>query len=352
MTETTDTATLDQLKSLIAANDGPELKHFLESLNVDQRIFGITRLTPQEASRLFVLVSPEYAAELFKELPDVETASLMHSMEAIDAAQIIDHMRSDRQVDVLHHLDRDASEAILNQMVSQEVKKTRFLLSYPPDTAGGLMAVEYLNYNENHTVSDVLKDLRENGARYSDYEVQYAYITADDGSLRGVLKMRDLLFAREETKINTLMLKNPISVNATDTLDELSRFFDDHGFLGVPVRDGHGRLVGVIRRAAVKEASAKQANKIFLKLSGIVGGEELRSMPFKTRAGRRLSFLTINIGLNMVAASVVAVFQGTLEKWIALTIFLPIISDMSGCSGNQAVAVTIRELTLGLVKPR
>lgn len=344
------TSAVEQLRSLVAAADGPRLKDFLEKLTTEDRVYTILRLEKADIQRLFVLIAPEYAAELMKEMPEAEMSGLMKGMPVSDAATIIDQMRSDRQADILSGMNREASEAILNKMMSREVKMTRFLLSYPEDTAGGLMGVEYLNYNVHATVRDVLTDLRENGVRYSDYEVQYAYISGDDGTLCGVLKMRDLLFASEDTKIEQLMLKSPVSVSATMPLDELARFFDDYGFLGVPVIDGHGRLVGVIRRTAVKEASAKQANKIFLKLSGIVGGEELRSMPFFTRSGRRLGFLTMNIGLNLISASVVAVFQGTLEKWIALAIFLPIISDMSGCSGNQAVAVSIRELTLGLVK--
>ncbi|MCC6548413.1 magnesium transporter [Candidatus Sumerlaeota bacterium] len=340
----------DQLGALITAGDGSALREFLEKLSTEERVYTILRLGREDIRKLFILLKPDYAAELMKEMPEPEMTGVVRSMPVADAAQIIDEMRSDRQADVLSGLDRNTTEAILNQMMSREVKMTRFLLSYPEDTAGGLMGVEYLNYNEHKTVLDVLLDLRQNGVRYSDYEVQYAYITGDDGTLCGVLKMRDLLFAAEDTRIDTLMLKKPVFVNATMPLDELSRFFDDHGFLGVPVVDGQGRLVGVIRRTAVKEASAKQANRIFLKLSGIVGGEELRSMPFFTRSGRRLGFLTMNIGLNLISASVVAVFQGTLEKWIALAIFLPIISDMSGCSGNQAVAVSIRELTLGLIK--
>jgi magnesium transporter len=111
-------------------------------------------------------------------------------------------------------------------------------------------------------------------------------------------------------------------------------------------------MMGVVRRAAVQEAANKRNNQLFLKFAGIVGGEEFRSMPLVTRSSRRLSWLSINIVLNIIAASVIALYQDTLEKAIMLAVFLPIISDMSGCSGNQAVAVSIRELTLGLVRPR
>ncbi|MEM6780170.1 MAG: magnesium transporter, partial [Planctomycetota bacterium] len=84
---------------------------------------------------------------------------------------------------------------------------------------------------------------------------------------------------------------------------------------------------------------------------GIIGGEELRTMPVLQRARRRLSWLSLNIGLNMIGAMVIAFYQDTLQQVIALAVFLPIISDMSGCSGNQAVAVTMRELSLGLIRP-
>jgi magnesium transporter len=85
-------------------------------------------------------------------------------------------------------------------------------------------------------------------------------------------------------------------------------------------------------------------------VQGIVG-EELRMMPVSLRARRRLSWLSINIFLNIVAASVIAIYQDTISAVIALAVFLPIVSDMSGCSGNQAVAVSLRELTLGIVEP-
>jgi magnesium transporter len=109
--------------------------------------------------------------------------------------------------------------------------------------------------------------------------------------------------------------------------------------------------VGIVRRAAVQEALADRADDAYLKTQGIVGGEELRTMPLFTRSRRRLSWLSVNIVLNIIAASVIALHQDTLEAVIALAVFLPIISDMSGCSGNQAVAVSMRELTLGVIRP-
>ena len=100
------------------------------------------------------------------------------------------------------------------------------------------------------------------------------------------------------------------------------------------------------------DALVERATDDHLKSQGIVGGEELRSMPLAERSGRRLSWLSVNIVLNMISVSVIAAFEETLAAVIALAVFLPIVSDMSGCSGNQAVAVSMRELTLGVVGTR
>jgi len=109
---------------------------------------------------------------------------------------------------------------------------------------------------------------------------------------------------------------------------------------------GRGRADGCARCGG-----AQREKNSFLRISGIVGGEEFRSMPLPQRSFSRLSWLTPNIALNIIAASVIAVYQETLQAAIALAVFLPIISDVSGCSGNQAVAVSIRELALGLIRP-
>jgi len=107
----------------------------------------------------------------------------------------------------------------------------------------------------------------------------------------------------------------------------------------------------VVLPEAIEEAVSKRNTKTFLRLSGIIGGEEFRTMPLFSRSGRRLSWLSMNIVLNIIAASVIALYQDTLAAVIILAVFLPMVSDMSGCSGNQAVAVSMRELSLGLVRP-
>jgi magnesium transporter len=225
------------------------------------------------------------------------------------------------------------------------------MLEYEPDCAGGIMISEFLVYEIDNTIQDVLNDLQTNRGKYADYQVQYFYVVDKEEKLSGVLRMHDLLFPARETRLTDIMIKPPLSISDKASLKELQEFFEDHHLFGVPVVNDSNRMVGLVLPDAVKEAVSKQKTKNFLRLSGIVGGEEFRTMPLHSRAGRRLSWLSLNIVLNIIAASVIALYTDTLAAVITLAVFLPMVSDMSGCSGNQAVAVSMRELALGLVRP-
>ena len=135
------------------------------------------------------------------------------------------------------------------------------------------------------------------------------------------------------------------------TLSTLQDLFNDYDFLGFPVVNSDHALVGVVSRTAVDAAILARAESDNMRLQGVVG-DELRSMPLLIRSRRRLAWLSANIVLNIIAASVISAYEETLAAVIAIAVFLPMVSDMSGCSGNQAVGVTMRELSLGLVRPK
>jgi magnesium transporter len=213
------------------------------------------------------------------------------------------------------------------------------------------MITEYLAHRATESIHSVLSDLQQHAEEYARYDVQYVYVTGECGELLGVIRLRDLVLTPGDQPLSRILIPNPRHVRVTDDQAQLRAFFDEYGFFAAPVVDESGVLVGVIRRAAVVEAQAEQAGRALLAFGGIIGGEELRSMRSTTRIVRRLMFLCPNILLNLLAASVVAIYEPTIAAVTALAIFLPMLSDMSGCAGNQAVAVSIRELSLGLLKP-
>ncbi len=342
----------EQLEQLIERGDAGALVGFFKSLGSGETAHTIARIDEADQTRLLEMLPPEFAADLMESLSDAQAADLIEELPVECAAAIVDQMASDEQADLIGELDEDDAEAILERMIPEEAEDVRRLTTYGPDTAGGIMVTEFLSYPEQMTVDGIIDDLRGNSQKYSSYDVQYVYVVTEaSGKLSGIVRLRDLVLARGGDRITSVMLTTTQSVAVTATLDDLEDFFDRHSYFGVPVLDGDGRLVGVVRRALVEESLAERSDKAMLRIRGIVGGEELRTMPLASRAVRRLAFLAPNIGLNLVSVSVIAWYEPLLAQVSALMIFLPILSDMSGCAGNQAVAVSMRELALGLVKP-
>ena len=340
----------EKLQRLVEEPDGAGAGAFLDALPHGDAALAVSRLPEEHQTQLLTSLDPQQAADLIEQVPDVQAVEIIERLDPQAAAAIVDALPSDEQADLLGDLEQDDAEAILCCMAPEEARDARELVQYADDIAGGLMVKEFLSYRDDDTVADVLADMRANAETYQDYDVQYAYIVTPDGELVGVLQLRDLLLAAPDHTMRSLMLESPLTIPVASPLDELRATFDRYQYYGMPVVDEAGALVGVIQRADVEEALVDRSENDHLKSQGIVGGEELRTMPLLLRSRRRLAWLSVNVVLNIAAASVIAFYQETLSAVIALAVFLPIISDMSGCSGNQAVAVTMRELTLGLVR--
>jgi len=339
------------LADLLRSGNAEEVEDRLDTLQPDELLHEVYLLSPDDQRRLLTLLSPERAASLLEVVPDAHAANLIEEMAAAEAATIVEELASDHRVDVLAELDADDAEAIIAKLTEEDAEEIRELITYAADQAGGLMMTEFASYPMSLTVREVVEDLTREDIDYHLLTVHYVYVVVKKRKLKGVIRIRDLVFADPERKIGELA-KTAYTVPPDASLHDLENFFDEHDIAAVPVINTRGMMLGIVRRRAVLEAIAEKSEADSLKAAGIIGGDELRSMPISVRSARRLSWLSINIVLNIIAASVIAFYEDTLTAVIALAVFLPIVSDMSGCSGNQAVAVSMRELTLGAALPR
>ncbi|ETX01381.1 MAG: magnesium transporter [Candidatus Entotheonella factor] len=342
----------EELEVLVEESDIEQIESFLETLPASETARAVTRLSDDDQDRLLNTISPESAAEVVEQIPEVHAVDLMERLEPEAAAAIVHELPSDMQADLLGEMQPEHAEAIFEVMPPEEAEEIRTLTQYDDDVAGGIMVTEFLTYPRTITVADVLEDLAVHADTYRHYHVQYIYVCDDANRLVGVLRLHDLILAPRQRAIETIMIPEPMTLTDTTKLDTIREVFEQMAFFGLPVVDETGMLVGVLQRSALEAALASRTENDYRASQGIIGGEELRTMPLLLRARRRLAWLSVNILLNIIAASVIAWYQDTLASVIALAVFLPIISDMSGCSGNQAVAVSIRELSLGLVHPR
>ncbi|HLF63900.1 MAG TPA: magnesium transporter [Saprospiraceae bacterium] len=340
----------EKLRALLKDKAQRNLARYFETLSSQEVVYAMSHLTRQEQKQLMAMLSPEDAADVIEEIPESQAADLLLEMETSDAAAILQEMESDDQADVMMEIEIADAEEILAELSPEDADDVRKRTAYEWDTAGGLMITEYLAFPADHSVEHVIHYFRTHRDEFADLDIKYVYVVSRSGILEGILQMQSLLMASPDIELSEITLRDILTVREQMTLDELGDFFDTHDFYGVPVVNEGGHMLGVVLRKNVLEAYAEQVSIEHMESQGIVGGEELRTMPLFLRSRRRLSWLSVNILLNILAASVIAFHQETLSSVIALAVFLPIISDMSGCSGNQAVAVSMRELSLGIVR--
>jgi magnesium transporter len=337
------------LRTALEAEDSQQLTAIFEELTLSDGLRALLHLDAHERERVLTLIPADLAAELIEEAPNEQAVELVEGLEAKDAADIVQELDSDVQADVVGGLDKKEAQAILAEMEPEDAAEVRRLVEYKSDTAGGLMIGESFSFSHTDTVASVFLRLTEPDEDFERYRGQHPYVVDDNQYLVGVVSLRNLLTARRTAPLSEIMAV-PLSVHTDTTLSELQDLLDENKFLGLPVVDAHGILVGTVSRSAVAEAVLERTESESLRRQGVIA-EELRSMPLFLRSRRRLAWLSTNIVLNVIAASVISAYQDTIAAVIAIAVFLPMVSDMSGCSGNQAVAVSLRELALGLVKP-
>jgi magnesium transporter len=345
----------EQLGELIDSGLPEAVVTFLRLLPPDQTSYTVSHLPAEKQSAMLAMLSehePAFAADLMEHFADEQSAQMLDQLEPGEAAAIVDQMDSDEQVDVLSELAADDAEAILEQMDAEEAVDVQQRLQYAEDTAGGLMITEYLAYPADQDVDSVLADLRANADRYNEFEVRYLYMTDGHGGLAGVVPMRCLVMAKRGQPLVSQAIEVPATVDVDAHADELEDIFDRVDYSALPVLDREGCLAGVVQRAAVREAQGEVAEQNLAKFGGIIRGEELRSMPLSSRAARRLMYLLPIMLLMIVSASIIALFEGTVEQLPILAAFLPVVAGVCGSGGFQSVAVTMRETSLGLVDPR
>jgi len=328
--------------------DSGRLTEIMESISTQDALRHVSHLNTEERDRVVSLISPEAAASLVEEAPENLAASLMEGLESSVAAKIMEELQSDTQADIVTELEPEEAEAILSEMDPDEAAGVRKLAEFEPDSAGGLMEKEIFSFRTTDTVGAVLARMANGDEDFERYRGQHPYVIDQAGKLVGVVSLRSLLTSRRAIALSEIM-STPLTVTPDNTQDDLEELFEEYPFLGLPVVDDEGCPLGVVSRVAVAEAELKRSEQESLSRQRM--SDELRSMPTWYRSRRRLAWLSSNIVLNIIAASVISAYEETLAAVIAIAIFLPMVSDMSGCSGNQAVGVSMRELALGLARP-
>jgi magnesium transporter len=274
-------------------------------------------------------------------------AAKLANLSGTELANELMHLSPGFAQDVLAELPTDACERAISAAPPDLARQWQRNSLYDRNTIGRMMEPVVAAFPPDMKVSDTIDQLRELVTRAL---ITYVYVVDDEHRLLGIVTMRDLLFSGRERRLSEVMLRGAFALHAALPLQDAMRLVLDRHYPVYPVIDADQRLIGLVRGQQMFEA---QAIEITLQAGSMVGleKEERLATPWWHSLKLRHPWLQLNLLTAFLAAAVVGFFQDTIDRLVILALFLPVLAGQSGNTGCQALAVTLRGMTLGELKP-
>ena len=304
----------------------------------------IETLNEEKKKELFNLLHTEIASKVIVEVNEHSRDQILEDINKEKLTDIVEEMSSDDAADLIADLPKEEAKDILEKLHWEDSTEVQKLLKYPEDTAGGIMQTELLSVREEMLVEDAIIQLMALSENIGD--VPNVFVVDKNRRLVGILPVRKLLIVKHEMPISGIIDRNVISVNVNEDQEEVANIFKKYDLLSLAVVDDDGRLVGRIQIDDIVDVLVEEASEDMLHMAGIYQDEKIMDPPLKS-VRMRLPWLVINLATATLAASVVGLFQDTLQAMVILAMFMPIVAGMGGNAGTQALTVTIRGIALG-----
>ena len=322
------------LLNLLQKQHPADLAQVFSELQDKEREAAFTVLADRNGRLAMEAVSelgPENGARLLATRPPEEIAKLAQDIPSDDAAALIDH------------LPEELSAAVLHLMRPKESTVVENLLEYAERTAGRIMNPNVFALNEDITVGEAITEIQSS----RDVEmVFYLYVVDERRHLVGVVSLRRLLLVSPETPLKRIMTADLISARVDMDQEEVARQVAAYNLLAIPVVDAENKLAGIITVDDVIDVIKDEATEDIYRLAG-VAGDERAFTPAKESLRKRLPWLGINLVTAFLAAAVVGLFEGTIDLFPVLAVFMPIVAGMGGNAGTQTLTVIVRGIALG-----
>jgi magnesium transporter len=330
-----DQGTMRQVGRLVNTMHPAEIASLLESL------------PPAQRELVWDLVEPEIEGDVLVELNEEVRADLIRDMEAEELVAAAENLELDDLADLLHDLPENVHQQVLRSMDSRDRERLNAVLAYEPDSAGGLMNTDTVSVRPDVTLETVLRYLRMRGDVPDNTDSLFV-VNRDDRYL-GTLDLATLLTGEPERTVGEVMDAEVPGITPGTPATRVASLFEDRDLLSAAVVDSGGRLLGRITVDDVVDVIRDEAEHSVMSMAGLDEDADMFAAVVPS-ARRRGVWLGINLGTAFLAAWVVGLFEGTIQKVVALAVLMPIVASMGGVAATQTLTLIVRGLALGQVE--
>ena len=349
-----DDTLLEDIRVAIGERDVERARHLAHRMLEDDALELLEDLTGRELSRLFAVLGDEALATLLARLDDRDAAGILIRMSAEQAADVLEQIYPDDAADIFSEVvanDAAAADTILFEMDPSEAAEIRDLMSYGPDTAGGMMTPEFVAVFPELRADETVAALRKVASETE--HLHYVYVVDRNERLLGVLSLHSLVLSPPETPVIDLISPETWSVQVDDDQEIAARIVQERDLLAIPVVDHDGRLVGVITHDDIDDILEEEATEDIERLGGssplIVS--YMRATPL-TLFRKRIFWLLVLFVAQFFTVSIQEHYESILQEVVLLAVFIPILIGTGGNVGSQTVSTVIRAMAVGEAQPR
>lgn len=332
---------INEVLEIIRGNlDSKKIKERLLNYHENDIAQVFPYLSKNERLKLYKIIDKDTLSDIFSYLE--EPSEYLEELSNDVAADIIENMDADDAIDLLEELDEDDRQELIELMDKEAVNDINLIFSYDDDMIGSKMTTNYISINKNATVKQAMSIMVKEAAVNDN--VSTIYFTDNDGTFFGVMDLRDLIIARDGQPLIDLIKTSYPYLKATDLVSDCINQIHGYALDSIPVVGDNNRLVGVITSDDIVEVVQDELTDDYAKFAGLTEEEDLKE-PIRKSIKKRLPWLLILLGLGLLTSVLISSFEVVVAAIPLIVFFQSLILDMSGNTGTQSLAVTIRVLS-------
>jgi magnesium transporter len=338
----------DLVESLVHKQHLAELQRRLDQLHPADIAYILEALPLGQRLVVWDLVKADRDGEILLEVSEPVRETLIAHMEPAELVAAAETLDTDELADLAPDLPDDVMEDVFKALPVEEREQLRAAMSYPDDSVGALMDFDLVSVRDDVTLEVVLRFLR----RLDELpdHTDRIFVVDRRERLKGVLPVNALLVNDPDRLVSDVMLKDMLKLHPLDKADAAAQAFERYDLVSAPVVDERSRLVGRVTVDAVVDFIREKAESERLTLGGLREEEDIFASVWDS-ARNRWAWLAINLVTAFVASRVISVFEGTIEKLVALAALMPMVAGIGGNSGNQTITMLVRSIALGQINP-